>query len=108
MAFKFHAQEIGMTPDRTRITAGTLTRSALSLGILIVLMTEAGAGNARVNSACANDYLAYCSQHDPDGPGVRRCMRAAGRKLSTGCVNALIEAGEVSKQEVARRARSSR
>jgi hypothetical protein len=108
MGFRFHTQEIRMIPHRTRIIAGSFTRSALSLGILIVFMTEGGAGNARVNSACANDYFAYCSQHDPDGPGVRRCMRAAGRKLSTGCVNALIEAGEVSKQEVARRARSSR
>jgi hypothetical protein len=48
--------------------------------------------------------LAYCSQHDPDGRGVRQCMRANGLKLSTACVNALIAAGEVSKREVARRA----
>ena len=97
-----------MIPNRTRIKVGAFTRSVLGLGILIVFMTEAGAGNARVNSACANDYFAYCSQHDPDGPGVRRCMRAVGRKLSMGCVNALIEAGEVSKKEVARRARASK
>ena len=108
MVFKFHTQEIDMTADRTRMVAGTFTRSALSLGILIAFATAAGAGNASVNSACANDYLAYCSQHDPDGPGVRRCMRAVGRKLSMGCVNALIEAGEVSKNEVARRARASK
>jgi hypothetical protein len=108
MVFKFHTQEIDMIADRTRMVAGTFTRSALSLGILIAFATEAGAGNASVNSACANDYLAYCSQHDPDGPGVRRCMRAVGRKLSMGCVNALIEAGEVSKNEVARRARASK
>ena len=37
-------------------------------------------------------------------PGVRRCMRANGLKLSLGCVNALIAAGEVSKAQVARRA----
>ena len=97
-----------MIQDRSRIIAGTFIRSAVSLGILIIFMTEAGAGNARVNSACANDYFAYCSQHDPDGPGVRRCMRAVGRKLSMGCVNALIEAGEVSKKEVVRRARASK
>jgi hypothetical protein len=97
-----------MIANRARIIAGAFTRSTLGLGIIIVLMTDASAGNARVNSACANDYFAYCSQHDPDGPGVRRCMRAVGRKLSMGCVNALIEAGEVSKKEVARRARGSR
>jgi hypothetical protein len=108
MGLRLHTQEIGMIPDRTRMIASTFTRSALSLGILIAFMSEAGAGSARVNSACANDYFAYCSQHDPDGPGVRRCMRAVGRKLSMGCVNALIEAGEVSKQEVARRARAGK
>ena len=37
-------------------------------------------------------------------PGVRRCMRANGLKLSLGCANALIAAGEVSKAQVARRA----
>jgi hypothetical protein len=58
--------------------------------------------------ACASDYYAYCSQHDPDGPGVRRCMRANGLKLSNSCVSALVAAGEVSKEEVARRAGSGK
>jgi hypothetical protein len=58
----------------------------------------------RVQTACASDYMAYCSQHDPDGPAVRRCMRANGLKLSKGCVHPLIAAGEVTKTEVARRA----
>ena len=97
-----------MIANRARIVAGTFTRGALGVGILFVLMADANAGNARVNAACANDYFAYCSQHDPDGPGVRRCMRAVGPKLSIGCVNALIAAGEVSKKEVARRARATR
>jgi hypothetical protein len=30
---------------------------------------------------------------------VRKCMRTAGPKLSKGCVNALIAAGEVSKSD---------
>jgi hypothetical protein len=78
--------------------------AALAAATLIAFVTQAGAVNARVQSACASDYLAYCSQHDPDGRGVRQCMRANGLKLSTACVNALIAAGEVSKREVARRA----
>jgi hypothetical protein len=85
-------------------SAGAAAKAALGLAALVLCVTEAGAASARVRSACAGDYLAYCSQHDPDGPGVRQCMRANGLKLSAGCVNALIAAGEVSKQEVARRA----
>jgi hypothetical protein len=84
--------------------ARTTLKAALGLGALVLLAAQAHAVSASVQSACASDYFAYCSQHDPDGPGVRRCMRANGLKLSMTCVNALIAAGEVSKAEVARRA----
>ncbi len=73
-------------------------------GALALSATQAGAVNPSVSSACASDYIAYCSQHPTEGPGVRRCMRANGPRLSATCVNALIAAGEVSRQEVARRA----
>lgn len=91
----------------TRATTGlarTAIEAAVGVAALVLLVAEANAVSARVQSACASDYFAYCSQHDPDGPGVRRCMRANGLKLSMTCVNALIAAGEVSKAEVARRA----
>lgn len=52
--------------------------------------------------SCASDYYAYCSQHSPGSPEVRKCMRAAGPKLSKGCIDALIADGEVSKAEVDR------
>ena len=85
------------------ITA-TAAKVALALSAAVLCTTAASAVSMRVQTACASDYMAYCSRHDPDGPGVRRCMRANGLKLSQGCVNALIAAGEVSKAEVARRA----
>ena len=85
------------------ITA-TVGKVALALSALGLCTTAASAVSMRVQTACASDYMAYCSQHDPDGPDARRCMRANGLKLSKGCVNALIAAGEVSKAEVARRA----
>jgi hypothetical protein len=81
--------------------------SAGVLAMMLIVPGEAGAVDGRVSAACANDYLAYCSKHDPDGPGVRKCMRAVGSRLSANCVNALIAAGEVSKTEVARRSRAS-
>ena len=93
--------------DKTRTTSGfarTTLKAAFGIGALVCLVAEAHAASARVQSACASDYFAYCSQHDPDGPGVRRCMRANGLKLSMTCINALIAAGEVSRAEVARRA----
>jgi hypothetical protein len=86
-----------------RITT-TAAKLALAFSALVLCASAASAVSMRVQMACANDYMAYCSQHDPDGPGVRQCMRANGLKLSKGCVSALIAAGEVSKAEVARRA----
>ena len=79
----------------------TLATGALLLGTAI-----SGAVDGRVRSACTGDYLTYCSQHDPDGPGTRRCMRANGPRLSQACLNALVAAGEVSKREVSRRSAS--
>ena len=85
-------------------------RSYTIVGFLIVaasvfMSAPVSAVDARVEVGCASDYMAYCGQHDPDGRGVRRCMRANQRKLSRACVNALVDAGEVSANEVARAAR---
>ncbi|MEQ1695159.1 MAG: hypothetical protein ABL901_04885 [Hyphomicrobiaceae bacterium] len=70
--------------------------------------TEASAASLAVELACASDYYSYCSKHDPDGPGVRNCMRVNGPKLSNRCIKALVAAGEVSKSEVESRTASGR
>lgn len=85
------------SPASLRILA-----AAIALGSVAIHSSQASAVSLSVQLACATDYYAYCSKHDPDGPGVRGCMRAAGPKLSNRCVNALIGAGEVSKAEVER------
>ena len=46
--------------------------TAAALATVFAFTTQALAVDARVRSACMADYFAYCSQHDPDGPGVRR------------------------------------
>lgn len=85
------------------VIAGLL---ALSLAPLSV--SSAGAASMRVTMACASDYFAYCSKHDPDSPAVRACFRSNGMKLSKKCVDALVSSGEVSRTEVTRRAASNR
>jgi hypothetical protein len=70
--------------------------------------TEAAAVSLRVKLACSRDYRALCSQFPSDSQEVRECMRAAGEKLSSRCLNALIADGEVSQEEVARRAAQMR
>ncbi|AGK56267.1 hypothetical protein HYPDE_22903 [Hyphomicrobium denitrificans 1NES1] len=70
--------------------------------------TQANAVSLRVKLACSSDYRALCSQYSSDSPEVRACMRAAGEKLSPRCLNALIADGEVTQEEVSRRAAQSR
>lgn len=76
----------------------TLTAAAGATG-LALLATQAFAYSDAVTSACTGDYLAYCSAYDENSAKGRQCMRAIGAKLSEGCVNALVTAGEVSKGE---------
>jgi hypothetical protein len=81
---------------------------ALALGALALPVTEAFAVSEQVKMACADDYFSYCSAYEVGSAKLRQCMRAVGPKLSRGCINALISAGEVSKAEVARRAANLR
>jgi hypothetical protein len=59
-----------------------------------------------VQNACAKDYKAHCGQYGIETEALRLCMDRAGHSLTKTCVNALIAAGEVSKEEVERRKRS--
>lgn len=83
-------------------------RCTIALATLFIATTQAAAVNDRVQAACERDYLAYCSQYDPDGADVRRCMRANDSKLAAPCVEALMAAGELSPDEVARFQQSKR
>lgn len=78
--------------------------TALTVAIVATASSQAFAVSSSVKYACMGDYFSYCSAHSPNSPGVRRCMRRNGTKLSRRCVNALVKAGYVSKSEVRRRA----
>jgi hypothetical protein len=80
--------------------------AAIALAAAVLPATEAAAVSAQVRYACAGDYLANCSSYAPESAETRKCMRAVGYRLSKGCINALIAAGEVSRSQVARRSAS--
>lgn len=85
--------------------------ASIALGFLMAVPAWTASANAvslHVKLACSRDYYAYCSQFATDSPEVRQCMRAAGRKLSERCFNALVDEGEVTPTEVARRAATLR
>jgi hypothetical protein len=82
----------------------------MRLGALVVLatflMTHAGPAAAyseRLRQACRNDYLSFCAGYEVGSAELKQCMRKAGGTLSGPCVNALVDAGEISAAEVAKR-----
>ena len=80
----------------------------------IVLTFSVGSATAQhayskaVQKACANDYHSHCGQYGIETEALRLCMDKAGHALSKTCVDALVDAGEVSRAEVERRKRSGR
>jgi hypothetical protein len=76
-----------------RIAALILLGSSFMVGTSV-------ANADRVRDACTSDYLRFCSQYKPESSQTRACMRANGRSLSSGCINALVDAGIVDRRVV--------
>lgn len=85
-----------------------LTSALIAGAVSITATSQAFAISNNVKMACIGDYFSYCSQHAVGSQALRACMSDNGLRLSKRCVTALIQAGEVSKDEVARRAASAR
>jgi hypothetical protein len=88
-------------------------RSCLLVAILgFILSTSVASAqhtySKAVQKACAQDYKAHCGQYGIETDALRLCMDRAGQRLTKTCIDALVAAGEVSKQEVERRKRTGR
>lgn len=81
---------------RGRALFGT---SALFALILVLSPGEAAAVSAKVRNACAGDYSRFCPAYDPNSAQARQCMRQVGRRLSSHCIDALEDAGEISRSK---------
>lgn len=76
--------------DKTKVCAAL----AIGFGVLAV----AGAAHAysgRVKSACKTDFYKFCPSYKLDTSELRACMRAVGGNISTRCLDALADAGEI-------------
>ncbi len=81
---------------------------AISLAACVFVLAFTNAANAdryskALQKACAKDYKEHCGEYGLESAALRLCMDKAGHKLSKACVNALVQAGEVSQAEVNRR-----
>ncbi len=55
-----------------------------------------------VKHACRDDYFQHCSQYAVGSDELRQCMRKVGEDLSTPCLVALVQEGEITKADVDR------
>lgn len=81
---------------------------AIGVAGLSIQTFQAAAVSDDVKNACLGDYLAYCSAHEVGSTKLRQCMRSVGSRLSTGCINALVNAGEVGRPKNTRRSANLR
>lgn len=75
---------------------------AFASTIIVISAGSAFAVSDLVRQMCRDDYFEHCSMHEVGSPGLRKCMRAVGPRLSKGCIHALKVSGEVGKKDVER------
>ena len=80
-----------------RAVAGALTLAGLAL---VSGGSAAIAQDSRVRSACSGDYHRFCPSYQVGSAQLRSCMRQAGKRLSPGCVDALVDSGEISRKDL--------
>ena len=57
---------------------------------------------------CEQAYHKYCGEYGLESNALRSCMSRNGRSLPHACIEALIDAGEISRSEVERRKKSGK
>lgn len=68
----------------------------------VALAVPAGAFSKAVQKACRADYKNLCPQYRVNSPQLRTCMESKASEISWGCIEALIDSGEVDKKRVRR------
>lgn len=85
--------------------SGTLRLAAatgLALAVLMAGYTTAEAVSQKVRRACLADYKRLCPGYKVGSPAMRACMESKYREISSNCIDALIDSGEVHRSRVRR------
>jgi hypothetical protein len=64
---------------------------------------SANAYSERVRRACKGDYHRLCGQYKVDSAQLRSCMEANAFSISSPCITALVDSGEVDGSKVRKR-----
>ena len=76
--------------------------AAVAVGSSVLSSAHAYAVSDNVRQACRDDYYQHCSQYSVGTEELRQCMRKVGEGLSTPCLVALVQEGEITKEDVQR------
>ena len=88
-------------PSRT--TAGAIALAMIPLIAVTSAAAPASAAiTAKVKKACAGDYKRLCPSYKVGSAQLRACMEAKQFEISSGCVSALIDSGEVGRSQARR------
>lgn len=82
--------------------AGVGAAVALAFAGLMVSAGTADAVSAKVRKACAADYKRLCPSYKVGSTQLRACMESMARDISSRCIDALIDSGEVDRRRAGR------
>jgi uncharacterized protein with ACT and thioredoxin-like domain len=84
--------------------------AALCLIVLTALTPPVAAGGVTEaeRQHCRADYQRYCKIYPVGSEDLRKCMSRSVRKLSNACVNALVDAGEMTRAQANARHKSTK
>lgn len=88
--------------------AGYAAMFCLILLPALTLPVAAGGVTERERQDCRADYQRYCKIHPVGSDELRKCMSKSIRKLSNLCVNALVDAGEMTRAQADARRKSAK
>jgi hypothetical protein len=78
---------------------GTLLGAALFTTALMIVPAIAGTITEREKRDCPKDYHAYCGEYGLGSEALRACMSRNIKKISSACVGALVDAGEMTQAQ---------
>ena len=85
-----------------RTTLLTTIYAAILASTLIALPAVAAPVTERQTRDCKTDYQRYCKAYKLGTEALRACMSRSVKKLSNMCVEALVDAGEMTRSQADR------
>jgi hypothetical protein len=72
-------------------------------GLFAATADTADAYSDRVRRACKGDFHRLCGQYKPESSQGRACMESNGFSISSPCIDALVDSGEIDGSRVKKR-----